>query len=83
MVETRNALRHRVLKAGTIAFGGGGIDCTIRNLSATGAALEVAAAVGIPDNFVLVVAREGLNLPCHAVWRKQYRIGVAFDRTAS
>jgi hypothetical protein len=30
-----------VLKAGTIEFGGGAIDCTVRNVSETGAALEV------------------------------------------
>jgi hypothetical protein len=41
MVETRIAPRHRVMKAGTIEFGSSAIDCTVRNLSITGAALEV------------------------------------------
>ena len=41
MDEHRIAPRHRVLKAGSIIFGGGAIDCTVRNLSETGAALEV------------------------------------------
>jgi hypothetical protein len=79
MVETRRALRHRVLKAGTIDFGGGAIDCTLRNLSATGAALEIASQTGIPENFTLVVPSDGLHLPCHVIWRKGYRIGVTFD----
>lgn len=79
MVETRRALRHRVLKAGTIEFGGGGIDCTVRNLSGTGAALEVADQTGIPEKFNLIVPGDGLHLPCHIVWRSRYRIGVAFD----
>src|SRR5438094_637227 len=43
MVETRRDLRHRVLKAGSISFSGGAIDCTVRNLSTTGAALKVAS----------------------------------------
>ncbi|MGY4511186.1 hypothetical protein ACVIN2_004640 [Bradyrhizobium sp. USDA 3650] len=56
MDERRDKARHRVLKAGTIEFGGGGaIDCTIRNLSDTGAALDVSSPVGIPDHFSLFV----------------------------
>ncbi|MFK4386305.1 hypothetical protein ABIA40_005713 [Bradyrhizobium sp. USDA 223] len=43
MDERRDKARHRVLKAGTIEFGGGAIDCTVRNLSDTGAALDVAS----------------------------------------
>jgi hypothetical protein len=67
------------LKAGTIEFGGGAIDCTARNLSNIGAALDVASPVGIPDRFTLVLAGDGLHMPCHVVWRKQRRLGVAFD----
>jgi hypothetical protein len=79
MVETRRALRHRVLKAGTIDFSGGAIDCTLRNLSVTGAALEISSQTGIPEKFTLVVPGDGLHLSCHVIWRKGYRIGVTFD----
>ena len=79
MDENRIALRKRVLKAGTIEFGGGGISCTVRNLSATGAALEVVSPVGIPGEFNLVIDADNLNRPCHVVWRKEKRIGVVFD----
>jgi hypothetical protein len=79
MVETRHAPRYRVLKAATIDFGGGAIDCTIRNLSITGAAIEVPNQTGIPENFILVMPDDGLHLPCHVVWRNGYRIGVTFD----
>jgi PilZ domain len=79
MVETRRAPRHRVLKAGKIDFGGGAIDCTVRNLSNTGAAIEVTNQIGIPEKFTLVVPGDGLHLPCHIMWRKGYRIGVTFD----
>ena len=76
MNESR-APRWRTLKAGTIAFGGAGIDCTVRNISATGAALDVASPVGIPDEFTLVI--EGLlRRACHVAWRKSGRIGVKF-----
>ena len=80
MVETRIAPRYRVSKPATINFGRGPIDCTVRELSITGAALEVPNPIGIPASFTLVVPGDGLDLPCrHIVWRTEYRMGVAFD----
>ena len=79
MNEKRGMARHRVLKAGMIEFGGGVIDCTIRNVSNAGAALDVTSPIGIPDRFTLVLPGEGLHMACHVVWRKQRRLGVAFD----
>jgi PilZ domain-containing protein len=79
MVETRIAPRHRVLKAAKIDCGGATIDCTVRDLSTTGAALEVPVKMDIPAKFILVVPGDGLHLPCHVVWRREFRIGVAFD----
>lgn len=78
MIESRKSPRHRVLKAGTIGFGGGAIDCLVRNLSNAGAALEVSNQIGIPERFILDVPGDGLHLPCHIVWRKAHRIGVTF-----
>ena len=51
MNEHRAAPRHRILKAGTISFGGGTIDCTVRNLSETGAALGVVTPLFISGSF--------------------------------
>jgi hypothetical protein len=79
MGEKRNVSRHRVLKAGTIEFGGGAIDCMVRNMSNTGAALDVTSPIGIPEHFTLVFPTDGLHMPCHVVWRKEKRIGVAFN----
>ncbi len=79
MVETRIAPRHRVMKVAKIEFGGDKIDCIVRDLSITGAALEVFSTVGIPAKFKLMIPEDGLHLPCHIVWRKEFRIGVAFE----
>lgn len=79
MDENRIAPRHRVLKAATIEFGGGAIDCTVRNLSPIGAALDVVTPLFIPDRFTLCVPSEQLKRPCHIAWRKEKRIGVRFD----
>jgi len=67
-----------VLKAGTIKSGGAAVNCLVRNLSVTGAALEVSDESRIPARFVLIVPGDGLHLPCRAIWRKPHRIGVVF-----
>ncbi len=77
--DRRSSPRHRVLKAGTIEFGGGAIDCTVRNLSPSGAALDVVSPVGIPLRFTLIVPADSVRKPCRVVWRKEKRIGVVFD----
>ena len=51
----------------------------MRNLSETGAALEVVTPLYIPDRFELIVPADDFKRRCHVVWRKERRIGVAFD----
>jgi hypothetical protein len=79
MVEKRAVHRSRVLKSGTISFGGGSIDCTVRNLSPSGASLQVASPVGVPPSFTLIIETDHFIRRCHSVWRNATRIGVAFD----
>ena len=78
-IEKRSAPRYRVLKGATIAFGGNGVDCTVRNLSSNGAAIEVANPVGLPPSFMLVIEADQFIRRCRPVWRSDKRIGVAFD----
>ncbi len=80
MSERRKIARHRVLKAGTIAFNrAGGISCMVRNLSGAGACLEVENPIGIPDDFTLLIEIDHVQRPCHVSWRKDRRIGVTFN----
>ena len=79
MSEHRIAPRKRVLKAGLIEFSGGGISCTVRNLSDTGAALSVESQVGIPIEFKLVVISDQVSRMCRVVWRKEKRLGIRFS----
>ena len=65
MVETRIEPRYRASKAATIEFVSGAIDCMVRDLSITGAALTVSNQTGLPTKFTLVVPCDGLRLPCH------------------
>ncbi|HWX64229.1 PilZ domain-containing protein [Bradyrhizobium sp.] len=78
-MDKRSAQREQVLKAGMIEFPGGAFSCMVRNLSATGAALDVPGTIGIPDHFTLVIQTEGSRFFCHSVWRKDRRIGVTFS----
>ena len=79
IIEKRAAPRHRVLKRGLIAFGGGGVDCTVRNLSATGARVDIETMVGLPDSFLLVIETDQFMRRGHAVWFKDRKLGIAFE----
>jgi hypothetical protein len=79
MKDKRDTPHQTVMKAGTITFGGSGVDCLVRNMSAGGANLEVESQIGIPSAFDLVIEAEHSNHHCLVVWRKARRIAVAFD----
>jgi hypothetical protein len=79
MDERRSTKRQRVLKAGSIQIGAGGaIDCTVRNPSHSGAALDVQSQVGIPDEFIRTIPSDRLRLTCRVAWREGGRIGIRF-----
>ena len=79
MVETRIAPRYRVSKPAQIEYGGDKIPCIIRDLSETGAAIELSdLSARIPETFTLIVPEDKLKLRCRVVWRKGYRMGITF-----
>ena len=80
MKERRQSSRHRTVRRGTILFDErrSGIDCTVRNLSDSGACLEVTTSIGLPEEFEFVIAGEVNSLKCKLVWRSGNRIGIAF-----
>jgi PilZ domain len=79
MTERRQSQRRKVLKGARIAFGGEDVACTVRNLSDTGAGLDVPNALGLPPSFMLVIETDQFIRRCRPVWRSDKRIGVAFD----
>jgi hypothetical protein len=79
--ENRIARRRRVLKAGRIEFNGNAIECVVRNISETGAAIEVVSPIQCPLAFILVIPSDGSTKPCHVVWQRGKRIGVRFSGT--
>jgi hypothetical protein len=82
MVEFRVAPRYRVNKPAIIDYGGDKYPCIVRDISATGAALEVSEQIDIlrcAKGFTLVVPEDRLTLLCRVAWQRDYRMGVAFD----
>ena len=80
MIEKRSAPRRRVFKLGTLAFrGGNSVDCMVRNLSSSGARIDIANPADLPTSFTLVIAADHFMRECHAVWHSEQRVGVAFD----
>ena len=84
MLDRRAEPRRRILKQAKIFFNRrrSVIDCLVRNVSETGACLEVANPVGTPDAFDLLIEGETAPRPCVSVWRHDSKIGVAFGEAA-
>jgi hypothetical protein len=78
MSEKRVVSRRRLLKNGLIVLSEKApkIECTVRNASETGAALQLSTTLGIPQNFDLL--SDGARRRCRAAWRTDTKIGVTF-----
>ena len=76
--DSRKAARRKVLKTGKIHFGKKREVCTVRDISASGASLELARSVDVPDRFTLVLEMESASRLCNVVWRKERTLGVQF-----
>jgi hypothetical protein len=79
-VERRRKPRARTLKIARIVFNHhrSVIDCTVRNLSPLGACLNVASAIGIPEEFDVIFDADQSIRPCRMIWHKERQLGVEF-----
>ena len=78
--DRRSAPRHRTFKGGSISFARfAGIECVVRNLSASGACLEMDCPGSLPEDFSLIIKPENVRRACHLVWRSDHRLGVRFS----
>ena len=78
--EARIAERTRVLLGGRIVYGQDfTCECTIRDLSETGARLRLPASAGVPDSFTLIDLLHGQAYAARVAWRREDAVGVAFD----
>jgi hypothetical protein len=81
MVDTRIAPRYRVDKRAIAEYGGDKYPCMVRDISTTGALIEFSDPISvlpIAKGFNLIIKDDGLKLACRIVWKRDYRMGVAF-----
>ena len=67
------------MKGATISFDGNGVSCIVRNLSTSGATLELANSISLPTSFTLEIKADQFIRRCRRVWSRDKRIGVAFS----
>jgi hypothetical protein len=77
--EKRTIFRKRVLKNAQIILSDKApkLDCAVRNISDTGACLQVSTTYGIPAAFDVII--EGVRRPCRSIWRTDTKIGITFE----
>ena len=78
--DARGASRKRMLVSGKIAYGGGAYsyDCTIRDVSASGARIGIRGATVLPKEFFLLDLKRRVAFDAEVVWRNATQAGVKF-----
>ncbi|WP_441235840.1 helix-turn-helix domain-containing protein [Bradyrhizobium sp. 930_D9_N1_4] len=82
MSDHRAAARHHTLRTGIVAFDNGtgstiSVPCTIRDVSASGARLQLNSSAWVPEQFAVIFG-SGLRKDCRLAWRRERLIGGAF-----
>ena len=79
-VEARSTDRVRSLLRARILFNNNNstIDCTVKNISGTGAKIELSNTITVPGEFTLDIPAKGQLLRARIVWRDVDAIGVTF-----
>ena len=62
-MQRRAVPRKTVLMSGAIQFAGGAVNCLVRDMSISGAALDVTEPHDIPERFNLVFKVDGTQFP--------------------
>jgi PilZ domain len=81
MEEKRKHPRSEIDEPAYVSSGGSVMSCTIRNISAEGAAIDVDNPAFVPARFRLVLAKDSSVRECSVVWIQQKRIGLSFVET--
>lgn len=82
--DRRQSKRKTTLKKGKIIFNNAMcvVECTIKDLSDTGAGLELPLWQDLPEDFALVIAG-GPSHNCEVAWFANNRLGVQFVNEAA
>lgn len=79
MQERRKVTRARVLKAAKmLLWKSSVIDCVARDLTNSGAGLQVSSAADLPESLDLTLDAGHSIRRCRLIWRKLNKAGVEF-----
>ena len=78
-VEKRAEHRRKMLKGGTVHFNKGysSLECVIRDISSSGARIQMGETFGVPTRFVLSIAGETTQIEASVRWRNSRYIGLS------
>ena len=81
--EQRQDIRKRTFLKGRILFnkGASSMDCLIRDLSETGARLELSETSTLPEVFELYIPQKDATFRSSLRWRRDGAVGIAFAET--
>lgn len=85
MDERRNVARTRIRHNAEIVVirrDATKVQCTLQDLTSTGACLTLASTYRVPDTFELTFDKGRSRRPCRVMWRTGDRVGVAFEKPA-
>jgi methyl-accepting chemotaxis protein len=83
MSERRLVGRTRILRNAEIVVGGrvvSKVQCTLQDLTNTGACLTLASTYRVPDKFELTFDQDRSRRSCWVKWRTSDRLGVSFSK---
>jgi hypothetical protein len=80
MQERRRQTRGRSFLGGRIIFNNrsSSVDCLIRDMSPKGARVRLSMPVMIPDEFELLIPKQGRSFQARVAWRMPDEFGIAF-----
>jgi hypothetical protein len=77
-VEQRASPREKVSLAAKVAIGGAAVDCTVMDISETGAQLHAPSVLRLPDKVRLLIPSAGLLIHADRVWARFPLCGLKF-----
>lgn len=85
MLDRRTNPRERVIYGGVIATGtkDSKVDCVVRNLSGSGANIELVSSEKMPDRFSIAIPKTGRSFLAKIVWWRANRAGLEFQTSGT
>jgi hypothetical protein len=80
-VERRKSARESVRLSAALLYGGNSVPCTVRDISATGAAVLVPEGGNVPDRVTLVIEGKPGRRSAEVKWRLAPLVALEFKDT--